>query len=177
MPTARSSSSTASARLTQVEGGEPLERTDSLWRFRLAAPQAKTATLTVGEEMVLQEHFALVDAENDLLVHHASQGAISPKVREVLQKAAALKQAVVEAQRSAEAKQREIQAVAQDQARIRENMRTVDRNSPLYARLVAKLNDQETKVESAQKEIESLQAAQAAKRKELEDWLAAMTVE
>ena len=81
------------------------------------------------------------------------------------------------AERLQEQKQGEIQAIVKDQDRLRENMRTVNQNSDYYRRLLTKLNDQETKVETLQGEREKLHADAEAKRTALADFLRTLTVE
>ena len=58
-------------------------------------------------------------------------------------------------------------------------MRTVQSNqtSTYYQRLLTKLNDQETKVETLQTEVDRLQADAETKRKALVDFLSKLSVE
>ena len=74
-------------------------------------------------------------------------------------------------------KQEELQAIVQDQDRLRENMRTVTQNSDYYRRLLTKLNDQESRVETLQGEREKLHADAEAKRTALAEFLRTLTVE
>jgi len=104
---------------------------------------------------------------------------IPPKVRAALQQAAQLKAQVNEAERTRTAKQAEVQVIVQDQQRLRENMHTVQGNqtSQYYQRLLTKLNDQESKVEALQIDVERLQGEADTKRKALADYLGKLSVE
>ena len=158
----------------------PFESTDIVHRFKVAVPAGgKPATFTVRENRIEQETFAILDLDSDSLMYYAQTSTIPPKVRAALQQAAQLKAQAAEAERARTAKQAEIQTIVQDQQRLRENMRTVqdNQNSPYYQRLLAKLNDQETKVEALQIEAERLQAEAVAKRKTLADFLGKLSVE
>jgi septal ring factor EnvC (AmiA/AmiB activator) len=123
------------------------------------------------------ERFAVLDLSSDSLAWYAGHGAIPHKVRTALQQAAQLKTQVTVAERLRDQKQAEIQAIVTDQDRLRENMRTVTQNSDYYRRLLTKLNDQETKVETLQGERERLHADAEAKRTALAEFLRTLTVE
>jgi chromosome segregation ATPase len=70
----------------------------------------------------------------------------------------------------------EIQSITEEQNRIRENMRTVDRNSPYYNRLMTKLNEQESAIETLQTQIDKDTESMEKARVELETYLAGLTV-
>ena len=156
---------------------DPSETTDALYRFRVTVAAGKDATLTVKETQTEDESFAILDLPGENLTWYANNGAIAPKVRVALQQAAQLKAQVAEAERLRETKQQEVQAIVQDQNRMRENMRTVNQNSEYYRRLLTKLNDQETKVEGLQTEGDRLQADAEAKRQALAEFLRTLNAE
>ena len=158
----------------------PFESTDLVHRFKVAVPAGGKATsFTIRETLIEQQTFSIIDLDGDLLLSYAQTATIAPKVRAALQQAAQLKAQMAEAERIRTAKQAEIQAIVQDQQRLRENMRTVQGNqtSQYYQRLLTKLNDQETKVEALQIEAERLQSEFDTKRKSLVDFMSKMSVE
>ena len=158
----------------------PFESTDLVHRFKVAVPAGgKAASFTVRETLIEQETFGIIDLDGDSLLSYAQTASIAPKVRAALQQAAQLKAQMAEAERTRTAKQAEIQAIVQDQQRLRENMRTIQTNqtSQYYQRLLAKLNDQETKVEALQLEAERLQSEFDTKRKALADFLSKLSVD
>ena len=162
---------------TLAEPAKPWETTDTLQRCRVSVPAGKDATLTVRETIVDEERFAVLDLSSENLTWYAGNGAIPPKVRAALQQAAQLKSQVTAAERLQQQKQEELQAIVQDQDRLRENMRTVTQNSDYYRRLLTKLNDQESRVETLQGEREKLHADAEAKRTALAEFLRTLTVE
>jgi hypothetical protein len=158
----------------------PFESTDSVHRFKVAVPAGgKPVSFTVRETHVEQQSMVILDIDDATLLGYAQTAAIAPKVRAALQQAAQLKAQVVEAERTRAAKQAEVQAIVQDQQRLRENMRTVQGNqtSPYYQRLLAKLNDQESKVEALQIEVDRLQTEAEGKRKALSEYLNKLAIE
>jgi uncharacterized coiled-coil DUF342 family protein len=72
--------------------------------------------------------------------------------------------------------QQQIQQISQEQARIRENMKTVAQSTDYYNRLLKKLDEQETSIEKLQKESVDLQQKLDQQRKALQDYLANLNV-
>jgi hypothetical protein len=156
---------------------EPAERTDSIYRFQVAAKAKGEGALAVTEELITSERVAVVDLDSGATYAYASTGALPQKVRDVLQKVSAMQGALIDAERAIQARQEQLNAITQEQNRLRENMRTVAQNSPYYQRLLQKLNDQESRIEGLQGEAEKLKGERDGKRKELEAFLAAASAE
>jgi hypothetical protein len=68
---------------------------------------------------------------------------VSEKVKEGLKKAQGLRWEWARTQREVGEQQRQLQAVADDQSRLRANLREVPQSSPLHRRYLDKLNQQE----------------------------------
>jgi septal ring factor EnvC (AmiA/AmiB activator) len=66
--------------------------------------------------------------------------------------------------------------LASDQARIREDMKTVSQSTPYYQRLLSKLNDQESAIEKLQQERDDLATRRDAQQKEFADFVAGLDV-
>ena len=84
---------------------------------------------------------------------------------------------MLDTQRKIADKQREESAITQEQQRIRDNMKTVTQSSTYYSRLLAKLNEQETKIEKLQLQTDQLRQTHEKQRKELEEYLLKTSVE
>ncbi|MCS7190776.1 MAG: hypothetical protein NZ843_04130, partial [Fimbriimonadales bacterium] len=69
-----------------------------------------------------------------------------------------------------------IRAINDDQARIRENMKTLDRNSDLYRQYVQKLTQQEREIEEARRAIQRLSEQRARAQRELNDYIAGLNL-
>jgi len=156
---------------------KPYETTEALYRFRGVVPAGKAAKLVVSEELVAQETFAILPADAGQMEFYAKTGELSPAVREALVKAIQLKSAMVDTDRQMNEKQQLIAQITQEQNRIRENMKTVDKGSQYYTRLMAKLNDQETQLEKLNNEIDGLRKQRDEQRKALEDYLGGLNVQ
>ncbi|MBA2480933.1 MAG: hypothetical protein H0V44_09735, partial [Planctomycetes bacterium] len=157
---------------------QPFEKTPALYRYKVPVAATKSVKHVVSEEYVQTESLAIMDLDLGSIDFYLKNGAIPQKVKDALTKAAKMKMDMSETQRAIDARQNEINAIAADQNRLRENMRTVqNQQSQYYQRLLTKLNDQETQVEAKQTELEKLRTALEAKRTELGAYLMTLQVE
>jgi hypothetical protein len=163
-----------------VDTQKPFETTPVVYRFKGTAIANKVTVLTVKEEVVQDESIMLVSANLDQLVFYSRTGeggAEVPKaVRDALAKAIQLKQAAVDVERDIAAHNQRVAEITAEQNRIRENMKTVAQATQYYDRLLAKLNEQESAIESLQKEREGLIAKRDSLRRELDEYLSGLTV-
>ena len=87
-----------------------------------------------------------------------------------------MKQAVLEADQQVNATSQQINEITAEQARLRENMKTVSPSTSYYERLLTKLNDQESSIERLQAERATLVTERDALRKDLEVYLQGLSV-
>jgi len=120
---------------------------------------------------------ALIPQDPNAVLIYAQEGAIPQKVRDALIDAAKRKQAMIDVQRQIEERTQKIAAISQEQNRIRENMRTVDKTSQYYQRLLTKLNEQETQLEKFNDESDKLRTQLETARVDLEKFLNGLDVE
>ena len=159
-----------------VDTPRPVETTEALYRFQGPLPAGKQTKLTVTEQHVEVEGLAILPADLGTLELYGRTGAIPEPVRAALARAVQMKHAVVETERLIQDRQRQLADITQQQARIRENMKTVQPNTDYYERLAKKLNEQETRIEALQTEAEALIDRMEQQRKAMEDYLAALDV-
>ena len=157
-----------------VDSPKPLETTDTWYRFRESIPAGKTRTLKVQEEIIQGETIAILPSDLGQLEFYSRIGEIPQEVRSALVKAMSLKSAMVDTERQIKERQQQLAGITQEQQRIRENMASVSQTSQTsqyYTRLLSKLNDQETAIETLQGEVEQLKHTYDRQRKELETYL------
>jgi septal ring factor EnvC (AmiA/AmiB activator) len=97
-------------------------------------------------------------------------------VRDAIGKAVQLRQSVVDVDRDIATRTQRVAEITSEQNRIRENMKTVAPSTQYYSRLLEKLNEQESAIESLQKERDALTAKRDALRRELDDYLGGLMV-
>ena len=103
------------------------------------------------------EYLRLLDAKPDALSVYVAAKEIPEPVRKALAEAVRLKAAVDDATRQMAERSKRLAALTAEQTRIRENMKTVSESSEYYTRLLKKLDEQETMIETLQKEGSALQ--------------------
>ncbi len=160
-----------------VEPAQPAEKTADHYRFEVTVPATQTARLLVRTEHVQQQRVILRASTLETIEEHVKNGRISERLR------AALKQLVVHKRRVAalgsarSAREGEVKAIDEEQARIRMNMAQLDRTNALYIQYVKKLTDQEARIEALRVEMARLRAEEATAQKELTDFLDHLTAE
>jgi hypothetical protein len=161
---------------TLVDSPKPYETTASMYRFEVTAPAKKATSLMVKEQSVQTQTVSMVDAQLPQLLMYGKTGEIPADVRAAIAKAAQLEGVTADFDREIALRNRQAAEIGAEQARIRENMKTVGQTSQYYQRLLAKLNDQESSIEKLRRERDELQAKRDAARRELEDYLRDLTV-
>jgi hypothetical protein len=160
-----------------VDTPEPIETTESLYRFEDRVAGGESSKLTVTEERTYGETVAILNCDLGQLLRYSRSGEIPRKVRDALAEIARRRQALVAVERQIAEREQRIRAITEEQKRIRDNMRTVERNSKYYARLLDKLNAQESAIEKNQLEMDDLRNELDRKRAALEDEINKLNIE
>jgi len=160
-----------------IEPAKADESTEAVYRFKGKVAAGKQSKLTVKQEVITAQSVAILPTDIGQLEFFARTGEIPKAVRDALAKAVGMKYALVDTQRQIEQRQKRVAEITAEQARIRENMKSITSTSEYYTRLLKKLNEQETTIEKLQVEVENLLEKQRQQQKELEDYLAGLNVE
>ena len=160
-----------------VSKDKPAETARDVYRFELKVPAGKAATQTVAEERDLTATALLTNSPDEQVRIFLQSPVVSEKVKEGLRKAQELRWEWARAQREIGEQQRQLQAITEDQTRLRANLREVPQSSPLHKRYLDKLGKQEDEVEKYRAEVQKLQAQEHAQKKALDDFLAAFSAE
>jgi hypothetical protein len=160
-----------------VSKGRPAETARDVYRFELKVPAGKTATETVTEERDLTSTAQLTNSPDEQVRVFLQSPVVSEKVKAGLKKAQGLRWEWARTQREVAEQQRQLQAVAEDQGRLRANLREVPQSSPLHKRYLDKLGKQEDEVEKYRADVQKLQGQEHAQKKALDDFLAAFSAE
>jgi len=160
-----------------VDTPEPIEKTESLYRFEDQVAAGKKSKLSVTEERVYGETIAVLPADVGTLVAYTRSDQIPKKVRDALAEVIRRKQEMVDTERGIEERTEQIAAITAEQDRIRKNMQTIDRNAQLYTRLLGKLDEQETEIEKLQAQIEDLRITLEKQRASLEEHIGGLKID
>jgi hypothetical protein len=153
------------------------ETTRDRHRFALEVAGGASGKVTVVEEMVTEQGFAVVGLDDAAIVAYARSGSASPRVAEALAEVMRRRQALAALERERAARDREVAQIAEEQTRIRGNMDRLDRAGDLYARYVRKFDEQETRIERLREEMAEFEKQVAAARSDLERFIAALDLD
>jgi hypothetical protein len=159
---------------------EPEERAPGVYRFKLDIPSKATASLPVEEVRPLQSSYQLVNLDGAQIAVFSKNGSITPKMTEVLQTIAAQKAVVSKLEEEMENRQKDIDRIVADQARLRENMKALKGSSEekaLVQRYTGELDQQETQLDSLRKTIQSTEAQRDQANNELENMIDSIQLE
>ena len=137
-----------------VETVEPFDVTETHYRFRLTVPSGKKVTFTVTEQTGESQPIELSTAEVQTLRPYLEDAKLGKEVREAIGKVIQLKERVAEAQQRLEQGRAEAKQIAQEQARIRANIRAAGASGPLRESLREKLAESEKSLERLQDQLE-----------------------
>lgn len=154
-----------------IEPAKPMEKTDVLYRFKESLPVGKSASVKVVEELINGQQISLLGADIGSMEFYSKSGSIPKAVKDILVKAIGLRSEMTDTQRQLDERRKQISDITTEQTRIRENIKTVDRNSEYAGRLLKKLNDQETTIEKLQGEVTDLQKNLDNQRRSYETFL------
>jgi septal ring factor EnvC (AmiA/AmiB activator) len=160
-----------------VSKDKPPETARDVYRFEVKVPAGKSATQAVTEERDVGSAVLLTNSPDEQVRIFLQSPVVSEKVKEGLKKAMELRWEWARAQRETGELQRQLQTITEDQGRLRANLREVPQSSPLHKRYLDKLGKQEDEVEKYRAEVKKLQEQEHARKKALDDFLAAFSAE
>lgn len=160
-----------------VEPKQPEEKTANEYRFKVAVPAGKTVNLKVITQQPVSQTLGVFDMDLNMLIEYSRGGQVKPELRQALEEVVKRRQRIAELQASLAQMDRKIAEIDQDQNRIRNNMNGLNRDSELYKRYVAKLNDQETELEKLREQRALTRDAEFEAQRELREYVSKLTIE
>ncbi len=163
-----------------AEGAKPEETTASFLRFRVAVGPDKTEELKLEEYHPEDTQYELTNLDDDQVALISKENQITPALQEVFRRVLAQKSLVSKFEVQIKARQTEIGAITQDQARVRENMKVL-KGSPeekaLLQRYTRQLDSQEDRLVTLNKEISDLQQKHDKADRELDQMIESITMD
>ena len=159
-----------------IDTPQPMDSTPEVHRFRVSVGAGETVPFTVQEEDLASETIALVSTDLNRLTYYANLSGLPDDVKRALQRAIGLQNAIAATRRKINDLDRELNTITSEQDRIRENMQTVDANTDYYRRLLAKLEEQETRIEQLQRDRANLEQERIRQEEELRRYLSGLDV-
>lgn len=159
-----------------VEPKQPEEKTANFYRFKLNVPANNAHTLKVVEEMPQRRTVALVSADTQTIALYLRNAAASDALKKALQEIVKRQNEIAQKQAEVAEANAGIQAIEQDQTRIRENMAQLDKTSELYKSYVKKLTEQESEIERLRTRVRTLQGEINTARNALANYIQNLSV-
>jgi hypothetical protein len=162
-----------------IESNKPEETSASHYRFRVSIEPDKTNELTVEEVHQDVSRSMLTDITEHQVEVLAVENVMTPEIQAAFRRVLEQKNQISKLQSEAQTRQKELGAINNDQARIRENMKVLKgsvEEKALLARYTRQLNSQEDRLNLLHKEITELEQKQNAERQKLEDMVQHITL-
>jgi len=164
------------ANWTLVAPKDPAEKTRDMYRFAIDAEPGKPAKLNVEEERVTSQQIGVSNIDDGTIAIYLNAKVVSETVKSALREVIKQKREIQEVTQQRALLQQKINVIDQEQARIRQNMQQLDRNTDLYKRYVTKFAQQEDEVEALRGQISEKQGQEDSLRKKLDSYLLSLDI-
>lgn len=162
---------------TLVEPKEPYERTQELLRFKVAVPAQKTVTQNVKLERVADQTVVLSNVGLEQIQFYLRAPVITPAVKSALEKVIALRNELEEVTRRRIRLEKQQEEAVAEQARIRENLKTLDKSTDAYQRQLKRFDEVDARIADLTKQVAAARDEQEQKQKALDAYLLSLNVE
>ena len=156
---------------------EPYERTRNILRFKTQVPAAETISYNVKLERIADQQLALTNTRSDAIRLYLRARVISPAVKEALETVIAKRAELDELTRRRENLERDVNELVQEQARMRENLKTLPKGTDSYQRQLTKFDELETRIERVREQITQARQQEEKKRAAFDSYLLSLNVE
>lgn len=149
---------------------EPAETTDGFWRFKRELAAAAQDELVVVERTRGTRQYLISNVGLDEVVYFVSSRYIDREVADALREVVAIRERVTALARDEQRLTAEREQLFRDQERIRSNIESLKSGTSqreLAERFVAKLNEQEDRLEAIGRDLERLMKERQAAQEEL----------
>ncbi|WP_343714049.1 DUF4139 domain-containing protein [Inquilinus sp.] len=140
-------------------GKSAVEIVSGQYRIRQAVPAGKTVTVTVTQEQPVSQSVDLADDADDQIAAWAEDRTLPAKLRQAMADLAGQLGAIRDREAEAQRLEQRQTEIGQEQARLRENLGAVPKDSDLFQRYLGKLNDSESELEQVGTGLDKLRKA------------------
>lgn len=162
---------------TLVEPKEPHERTQNLLRFKVQAPAGETVNETVVLERITDQSIALSNIGLDQIRYYLKMPVMTAEIRDALERVIQLRRELDQAEQTVARLEEDREEEVADQERIRENLRTLDRNTEAYQRQLKNFDAVDKRIADLRRQIDQGRDTEAQKRRALDEYMSNLTLE
>ena len=159
---------------------KPAETTPTAYRYRVAVQPAETAKIHVAERHPVIQTYRLQNTSDEQLTLILRSANASPALLAQLEPVFAAKRTVFDLDQQIKAKQTQLNAITEDQKRLRENLSALKGSAEertLAKRYTDELNQQEDQLAALHKDLDSLHRQRDAAQKNLDAQIEAVHFE
>ena len=150
--------------------------TSTHYRIRRQVTAGQKTDLETVLQHIERQEIVITDLSQDALIGYIRMGGkISDEAKKALQEAAEKRRMVDDIDRKIQTAENQKNNLFAEQERLRKNLKAVPENSDLAKRYLKTLDDQETQVQTLEKQISDLQQKRAAAWSEFADFVPSMT--
>lgn len=149
----------------------PAERTRDNYRFRVEVPANGKAELRVATERTDATSYQIFNTDVDSIMVMATGEAGSPALQKALEEVSSRRRSITETEVDAETKLVTIRRIHTEQERIRQNLNTVEKGTPLARRYLTELEAQEDQLATLNAEEQRLRESARVATEALRAWL------
>ena len=163
-----------------ADGTKPEESSTNYHRFKVKVDPKKTETLVVKEFRPEINSVYLSNITDDQIAYYVRETKLKPEVEQALRKIVAKKGEISAVDSDISTRQRELQEIDRDQARVRENMKALKGSSEekaLLQRYTKQLDSQEDRINTLRGEITNLQTKRVGLQGELDQMIQGLDVD
>ncbi len=158
--------------LRSADGGAP--EADPEVPTQVTCTVGAACTLEVVEERTDSRSVAVTNVTSEQIAFFLENVELSRDDRATLGRILEAKRQIADLTRQIEDAQARVDAIHQEQSRVRQNMGALDRNSSLYRRYVSDLESQENELAGLQKDLEALRSRRSGAQADLDALIAGL---
>ncbi|HUH84561.1 MAG TPA: DUF4139 domain-containing protein [Stellaceae bacterium] len=163
------------AEWTLVEpAADKTQQTATAYRIVVDLEPGESKSLDLVQQRITWQQFAIGSYAANSIVDLLSTGTLDPSVKRALEQLVRLRQGVADAEAEQQQLKAQIQSIGDDQGRLRENLRVLNRDNELLKRYIAKLDEEETVLEKLHGQLASADGAQRTAKAALDDFIASL---
>jgi hypothetical protein len=155
----------------------PKEEAADVFRFEVPVAAKKDLSYTVVEEREAGSSVQLTNSADDQIRYLVNLKEAPQALKAKLQEALKVKSSWDKARQEIQAASTRVNAITQDQKRLRDNLRETPKESPLFQRYLKTLEEQEKEMDELQAKLKSLHGEEAKTRAAYDDFLANLSAE
>ncbi|PWR22734.1 DUF4139 domain-containing protein [Zavarzinia aquatilis] len=159
---------------TVVAPASGVEETDRYWRVPATLDAGKTVEVKVVAERKGASGLAIANLNDAQIAYYGASGAIDAKTKAAFAKLAELRRAISSRDAVIEGANDKLARLGEEQARLRENLASVPKDTDLYRRYLKKLDEQETAIEKLQASLAEAQDARETAVAKLDEFIAGL---